>query len=102
MCSRRIPGSVSCRRACPAPIGCSLTCSARNKFMLPRRDFLRRAGIAAASQVVVRAADVGAIAVDPKPLFEISPWLYMQFMEPLGATDSSVEACWDYDADDWR
>jgi hypothetical protein len=26
----------------------------------------------------------------------------MQFMEPLGATDSSVEACWDYDADDWR
>ena len=26
----------------------------------------------------------------------------MQFMEPLGATDSSVEAAWDYDADDWR
>ena len=26
----------------------------------------------------------------------------MQFMEPLGATDSAVEASWDYDADDWR
>jgi alpha-L-arabinofuranosidase len=26
----------------------------------------------------------------------------MQFMEPLGATDSSVEASWDYDSDDWR
>jgi hypothetical protein len=47
-------------------------------------------------------AQGGGIAVDPKPLFEISPWLYMQFMEPLGATDSSVEAAWDYDADGWR
>lgn len=48
------------------------------------------------------ATDNNAIVVDPKPLFEISPWIYMQFMEPLGATDGSVEACWDYDADDWR
>ena len=40
--------------------------------------------------------------VDPHPLFDISPWLYMQFMEPLGVTDSSVEAAWDYDRDDWR
>ena len=43
-----------------------------------------------------------AIIVDPTPMFEISPWLYMQFMEPLGVTDGSVEACWDYDRDDWR
>jgi alpha-N-arabinofuranosidase len=70
--------------------------------MLPRRDFLRQAGIAAASQAAARAAGADTITVDSKPLFEISPWLYMQFMEPLGATDSSVEACWDYDADDWR
>ncbi len=48
------------------------------------------------------AVAANAIVVDPTPLFEISPWLYMQFMEPLGATDGSVEACWDYDADDWR
>jgi alpha-L-arabinofuranosidase len=26
----------------------------------------------------------------------------MQFMEPLGITDSSVEAAWDYERDDWR
>jgi alpha-L-arabinofuranosidase len=50
----------------------------------------------------VAAAPAATIAIDPKPLFDISPWLYMQFMEPLGTTDSSVEASWDYDADDWR
>ncbi len=43
-----------------------------------------------------------ALVIDPKPLFEISPHLYMQFMEPLGVTDSSVEAAWDYGNDDWR
>lgn len=49
------------------------------------------------------AAGPGAtLVVDPEPLYEISPWLYMQFMEPLGATDSTVEAAWDYDRDDWR
>ncbi len=42
------------------------------------------------------------IVVDPAPRFEISPYLYMQFMEPLGVTDSSCEAAWDYDADNWR
>jgi alpha-L-arabinofuranosidase len=44
----------------------------------------------------------GAVVINPKPLFEISPHLYMQFMEPLGVTDSSVEAAWDYERDDWR
>ncbi len=48
------------------------------------------------------ASSGGAVVIDPKPLFEISPHLYMQFMEPLGVTDSSVEAAWDYDRDDWR
>jgi alpha-L-arabinofuranosidase len=43
-----------------------------------------------------------SVVIDPKPLFEISPYLYMQFMEPLGTTDSSVEAAWDYETDDWR
>ena len=65
--------------------------------MLGRREF-----IAAATASVLSAADADAIVVDPTPLFEISPLLYMQFMEPLGATDSAVEASWDYDADDWR
>jgi alpha-L-arabinofuranosidase len=44
----------------------------------------------------------GAIVLDPNPLYDISPLLYMQFMEPLGVTDSSVEAAWDYNRDDWR
>jgi alpha-L-arabinofuranosidase len=43
-----------------------------------------------------------AITIDPLPLFPLSPYLYMQFMEPLGNTDGSVEASWDYDVDDWR
>lgn len=43
-----------------------------------------------------------AVVIDPQPLFEVSPHLYMQFMEPLGVTDSSVEAAWDYTQDDWR
>jgi alpha-L-arabinofuranosidase len=42
------------------------------------------------------------IRIDPTPLFPISPYLYMQFMEPLGVTDSAVEAAWDHDFDDWR
>jgi alpha-N-arabinofuranosidase len=42
------------------------------------------------------------IELDPTPLFELSPYLFMQFMEPLGATDGSVEAAWDHLRDDWR
>lgn len=42
------------------------------------------------------------IKADPRPLHAISPRLYMQFMEPLGTTDSSVEACWDALSDRWR
>jgi alpha-L-arabinofuranosidase len=68
------------------------------------------AGIAAAGMRVGGAAglpdeqnhDGGAILVDPEPLFELSPYLYMQFMEPLGATDGSVEAAWDHARDQWR
>src|SRR5262249_29796102 len=42
------------------------------------------------------------IRVDATPLFELSPYLFMQFMEPLGVTDSSVEAAWDHQRDSWR
>jgi hypothetical protein len=45
---------------------------------------------------------VVAITIDPAPLFELSPYLYMQFMEPLGVTDGSVAAAWDHTANDWR
>ena len=44
----------------------------------------------------------GAITVDPKPIFDISPYLFMQFMEPLGDTDTSVEAAWEWWTQDWR
>lgn len=69
---------------------------------MQRRDFLKQAAIGAAAQSTARAANTNTIVIDPKPLFEISPYLYMQFMEPLGSTDASVEASWNYDADDWR
>ena len=82
---------------------------------MKRRKFLESsarlaAGLAAACQLQIMAraqtqaaakADK-AIVLDPTPQFEISPYLYMQFMEPLGVTDSSVEAAWDYETDDWR
>jgi len=42
------------------------------------------------------------ISVDPTPKFALSPYLYMQFMEPLGTTDSSVDAAWDFGAERWR
>src|SRR5689334_21605634 len=82
---------------------------------MKRRDFLKlSSGLAAGLAVSVetsaraqaqleRAASSGAaLVVDPTPLFDISPRLYMQFMEPLGVTDPSVEAAWDYQADAWR
>ncbi|MBD3182812.1 alpha-L-arabinofuranosidase [Candidatus Poribacteria bacterium] len=43
-----------------------------------------------------------ALVVDPEPKFDLSPYLYMQFMEPLGTTDSSVEAGWDFMRNCWR
>jgi alpha-L-arabinofuranosidase len=42
------------------------------------------------------------IAIDPAPRFKLSPYLYMQFMEPLGTTDGSVEAAWDHLGNNWR
>jgi alpha-N-arabinofuranosidase len=56
----------------------------------------------AQAQAAQAAGSGGAVIIDPRPSFEISPHLYMQFMEPLGVTDSSVEAAWDYERDDWR
>jgi alpha-L-arabinofuranosidase len=42
------------------------------------------------------------VTVDTRPRHDISPRFYMQFMEPLGATDSSVAACWNVLEDKWR
>lgn len=41
------------------------------------------------------------ITINPAEKFEISPWQFMQFMEPLGVTDSSVEAAWDHRHNRW-
>ena len=69
-----------------------------------RRGFLKISSVAALAlaQRTAAAEKGSAILVDPKPLFDISPYLYMQFMEPLGATDNSMEAAWSYDRDNWR
>ncbi|HRT58911.1 MAG TPA: hypothetical protein P5038_19975 [Candidatus Paceibacterota bacterium] len=82
---------------------------------MKRRDFIKQSGTLAAGLIL--AKELGALAqsqqkeaarsgsaliLDPAPQFEISRLLYMQFMEPLGVTDSSVEAAWDYARDDWR
>lgn len=56
----------------------------------------------ASAQAAAAGGSGNGVIMDPKPLFDISPHLYMQFMEPLGTTDSSVEAAWDYERDDWR
>jgi alpha-L-arabinofuranosidase len=80
---------------------------------LTRRAFLTAsataaAGVAAGSFGARRATmaaqrqDGNAIVVDSAPLFELSPFLFMQFMEPLGATDGSLEAAWDHLREDWR
>lgn len=42
------------------------------------------------------------IVIDPAPQYRVSPHLYMQFMEPLGTTDSSVEAAWRHRQKEWR
>lgn len=82
---------------------------------MKRREFLKlssslAAGLAVSSQTSARAqAQIAhatssgtGLVIDPTPLFDISPRLYMQFMEPLGITDPSVEAAWDYQSDSWR
>src|SRR4030095_14961838 len=79
---------------------------------MKRRLFLKDASMAAAGLAVGRTLGLppqapavdrrSMLVVDPVPLFELSPYLYMQFMEPLGATDGSVEAAWDHARDEWR
>lgn len=70
-----------------------------------RRAFVKAAGASVAVCLMGRAdADEAhpALVVDSEPRFELSPYLYMQFMEPLGTTDGSVAAAWDALRDGWR
>ncbi|MBE6689542.1 MAG: hypothetical protein E7588_09785 [Ruminococcaceae bacterium] len=41
------------------------------------------------------------LKIDLKEKHSISPYLYMQFMEPLGVSDGSVDAAWDFIEEDW-
>lgn len=45
---------------------------------------------------------ISEIIIDTKPQAPISKELYMQFMEPLGLTDGSVEAAWNFERGEWR
>jgi alpha-L-arabinofuranosidase len=73
-----------------------------------RREVLRYLGGAAAGLIarptVLVAQDTAppSLTIAPEPIFELSPWLYMQFMEPLGTTDGSVEASWNHMERKWR
>jgi alpha-N-arabinofuranosidase len=71
-----------------------------------RREFLRAAGVGAATGIVAGSTQADAttpvLAIDPEPQYDLSPHLYMQFMEPLGTTDGSVAAAWDFAHDRWR
>src|ERR1051326_5583793 len=74
---------------------------------MDRRAFLLNNSMVAGAALAAAAlpaphSDLPSIVVDPASRFEISPYLYMQFMEPLGVTDASVAGAWDYLADDWR
>lgn len=78
------------------------------RHAVSRREALQTAGLAAAgllasSRITFAQEDSAAtVKIAPEPLFDLSPWLYMQFMEPLGVTDGSVEASWDHLKNRWR
>lgn len=76
-----------------------------------RRQFLHCIGVGTAATALSATPVASAsgeppardrLVVDPKPTFDLSPYLYMQFMEPLGVTDSSVDAAWDFLRNRWR
>ncbi len=70
-----------------------------------RRDFIKAVGLGAASLAMPTAyaeEKTSLLAVNPEPRFDLSDYLYMQFMEPLGTTDGSVAAAWDFKRDCWR
>lgn len=70
-----------------------------------RREFIKTIGLGAAALAMPPAYAKGGhslLVVNPEPRFHLSPYLYMQFMEPLGTTDGSVAAAWDFKRDRWR
>ena len=45
---------------------------------------------------------MNTVRIDPRPLYTLSPYLFMQFAEPLGTADSSIDAAWDFLHDVWQ
>ncbi len=73
--------------------------------MNSRRDFLKAMGLGTAVAMAGKAQaapGTQTLRIDTNPQYDISPYLYMQFMEPLGTTDGSVAAAWDFAHDRWR
>ncbi len=75
---------------------------------LSRREFGKRVGMLSVAAAASYSAEAWAkpkkdtLAVDPAPAFDLSPHLYMQFMEPLGATDGSVAFAWNDHKQEWK
>ena len=42
------------------------------------------------------------LQIDTREMHTVSPYLYMQFMDPLGVCDPSVDAGWDFAEEDWH
>ena len=42
------------------------------------------------------------LKINTQKKHEISPYLYMQFIEPLGVADTSVDAAWDFAENRWH
>lgn len=43
-----------------------------------------------------------SVSIDPAEKFALSPYLFMQFAEPLGGADSSIDAAWDFLHECWQ
>jgi alpha-N-arabinofuranosidase len=76
---------------------------------MTRRDAVKALAVSVSAMTLVAPSVVHAAGAARRELrigaalkFELSPYLFLQFMEPLGVTDSSVEAAWDHRQDAWR
>ncbi|HLJ14193.1 MAG TPA: hypothetical protein VKV15_06825 [Bryobacteraceae bacterium] len=66
-----------------------------------RRKFVTTAS-AMAAQLDTGLAETRTIVVDPAPMFKVSPYLYMQYLQNIGISDGSTDCYWDYARDDFR
>lgn len=78
-----------------------------------RRNFLKTGALASTGSIVAGSTLLscnpkpsksknGILRIDPTPKFDIASTMFMQFLEPLGTTDSAIEAAWNYGSDTWR